>query len=109
MITFRGDNFTVTIPQTEWPQDTAEDENVDVLVATDDGRHYAATAYTIRNIAYLMDRRESYLRPANEVYFCDSSWIIVRSINESVIRTAVADLLANGLIERAFEKAEKPE
>src|SRR5689334_17870792 len=81
--------------------DVAND-NVDVLVYFD-GSKYAATFFTLENIRHLFLKNRTTGECAAGTYLWAASMIIVESLDEETIRAAVADLMASGEFDRAFE------
>jgi hypothetical protein len=77
----------------------AMDDNVDVLIDLEDGRSYAATFFTTRNLETLMARYRESGECANGAYVWASDMIVVAELSQAVIDTAVADLIATGEIE----------
>ena len=86
------------------PVRDAADDNVDVVVHFEDGRRFGATFFTLRCIQTLMDRWATTGECASGLYFWSRTPIVVRSLEQSVVEAVVADLLASGDFEGAFER-----
>ena len=80
------------------------DDNTDVRVILPDGRSYVATFFTIKNIERLLREYAANGECAFGQYFWSSEMIVIKSLDMSSIRTAVADLLRNGEFHKAFRK-----
>lgn len=77
--------------------------NVDVLVYFADGSKYAATFFTLENIRQLFHKNRATGECASGKYLWAANMIIVESLDEETIETAVADLMATGEFQQAFE------
>lgn len=78
-------------------------DNVDVLVYFDDGRKYAATFFTLDNLSRLFLKYRETGECASGKYLWAANMIIVESLDEETIETAIADLMATGEFGSAFD------
>lgn len=88
---------------------SVEEENLDIHVQCNDGRRFAGTLYTLRNLQFLMDKFRVEGECAKGRYFFDPSMVIIRDLNADTIREVIADLVRTGDIEKAFVVAVPPE
>ena len=86
----------------------SDDDNVDVRIEVDDGRVFAATFFTIRNLATLMARHRRSGECAGGRYFWAVDMIVVERIDEATLRAAVADMISDGSLETACRRLDKP-
>lgn len=77
----------------------AEDGNLDVLIDLEDGRRFAATFFTIKNVQSLMRRHRESGECASGLYLWASDMILVESISVETIRRTVAGLIESGELE----------
>lgn len=75
--------------------------NVDVRVDLSDGRSFAATFFTVKNLILLMEQFRNSGECANGTYVWAKDMIVVDSISEDVIRRSIADLIETKEIESA--------
>jgi hypothetical protein len=79
-----------------------EDGNIDVEVKFDSGQRFVATFFTLKNIKRLMGQYQSTGECKNGAYFWASDMIIVETLSEQNINSAVADLIAEQNFNDAF-------
>ena len=81
-----------------------EDDNVDVEVRFPDGRRFAATVFSLRNLDALMLRWSKSGECGFGKYFWAARPIIVRKLTVEVIRELVEYLYRDGDLFQAFER-----
>jgi len=81
--------------------------NVDVEVTFPDGRRFAATFFTLKNIQELMTHHASTGECLNGLYFWASDMVIIQDITETNIRKAIEDMISTGEFERVFKRLEQ--
>jgi hypothetical protein len=91
--------FTLTL--FHLPEDETDD-NIDVEVALANGERYTATLFTPKNITTLMTRYQETGECLYGKYFWATELVIIRDLKLSSIHEAVADMLKNGELFRAF-------
>jgi hypothetical protein len=74
-----------------------DDDNSDVRVIFDDGRRYAATFFTIKNVAKLLEQQ-----PGS--YFWASHAIVVTRLDDQTVRSTIEELLRSETFETVFER-----
>ena len=79
-----------------------DDDNVDSVVELQDGRSFAVTFFTLKNIESLMKRWQSSGEAAGGSYFWAVDAIILRSLSHSEMERAIADMLKMGFLEKAL-------
>lgn len=80
------------------------DNNVDVEVHFDDGRRYGATLFTLQNLHSLLETYKATGECGGGSYFWASQMVIVRSLSPEHISQAIAALIAEGDLDRAFAR-----
>lgn len=93
-------NFSLTIHAIDAVL-SAADENIDVQIDLFDGRKFAATFFTLRNLKHLLEKFRTTGECANGTYVWAADMIVVESIDEETIRKTVASLIETGEIEFA--------
>ncbi len=78
------------------------DGNIDVHVFLEDGAQFVATLYTPENLRELMNKWRATGEYSGD-YVWDRSMVVVRDLRLETIRAVVADLIASGDLQRAFE------
>lgn len=81
-------------------------DNVDVEVLLDNGKRYAATFFTIKNIVSILNRYKKTKECCSGSYFWASDMIIVDSLDENVINKTIQDLIKNEEFYTAFSLLE---
>jgi hypothetical protein len=97
----RGD-YVVKVLDHSRREDLSSD-NIDVVIYFADGTKYMATFFTLENLRHLFVKNRSTGECASGKYLWAANMIIVESLDDETIKTAVADLIATGEFGRAFE------
>jgi hypothetical protein len=85
----------------EWDK---HDDNLDVIIRTNDNRVYSATFFTMQNLASLMAKNEKTGECAQGTYMWAVDMVIVRDLDLETIRITIEDLIATGEIEWACQE-----
>jgi hypothetical protein len=81
-----------------------QNDNVDVVVSLESGRSFAATFFTLENIASLMRGYRDTGECLRGQYFWAKDIIVVEELSEEVIAAVVDDLLASGELDAALSE-----
>ena len=79
-------------------------ENVDVEIQLSDGRRYGATFFTLANIEALMRMHEETGENLGGLYLWSCGMVVIRELEEGLIRRCIDDLLRKGDLGQAFEE-----
>lgn len=106
------DGFRFWIPS-GLPEASVEDQNCDVHVWMDEGRHSVATFYTPANLQYLMDKDAKFgdVDVIEGRCMYDVSWLVVLDFKPETLEAVLRHLLSQSeyVRERVFERAEDDE
>jgi ACT domain-containing protein len=80
--------------------------NVDVEITFPDGKRFAATFFTLKNIQELMENHASTGESLNGLYFWASDMVIIQDILETNIRKTIENLISTGEFEIVFKRLE---
>jgi hypothetical protein len=72
------------------------DDNLDIQVTLSDGRRYAATFFTLRNLESLFEKNRMTGECAAGLYFWASDMILVEKLNHETISATIVDLISTG-------------
>ncbi|MBZ5710970.1 hypothetical protein [Nannocystis pusilla] len=70
-----------------------EEDNVDVVVTLPDGRRFAATFFTLKNVQLLFTRNRATGECLHGLYFWSANMILVETLTEDTIYKSVKDML----------------
>ncbi len=84
--------------------DISDENNIDVQITLEDGRCFAATFFTIKNLSTLLRSYEKTGEGAGGVYIWAVDMIVVEKISDNVIVKTVRDLIVSGEIENACSR-----
>jgi hypothetical protein len=79
-----------------------QDDNIDIEVKLHDGRKYAATLFTLMNVASLLNKFSVEKENANGTYFWSSHGIILKDLSIKSIESTIVDLVSTNTISRAM-------
>lgn len=94
------EDFDVTVLSNEqWDK---YDDNIDVEVDLRNGRRFAATFFTVRNLSSLIEKYRVTGECAHGTFVWAVEMIILRDLTEESIHATVQDLISTGVIESAM-------
>ena len=75
------------------------DTNADVIVDLPDGRSFAVTFFTVRNLQTLMSKHRETGEAPYGLYMYASDMVVVETLTREAVDKAVAELVRSGEIE----------
>lgn len=81
-----------------------EGPDPDVYVRLASGELFVATFYTLERLRVLMDLARNERRCRGGEYFADESMVIVRSMDQTTIASAVEDIVLSGKLAEVFTR-----
>ena len=72
-------------------------DNIDLNVVLQDKRVFFATAYTIKNIEYLLEKDQ-------DIYFWSTDMFIIKDLEKITIKKSIEKIIENDFFESIFSK-----
>jgi len=102
MINLTFEKYDVVVLSSEqWDR---YDDNIDIEVRIKEGCRYAATLFTIQNLASLLEKHRKSGECANGTFVWAVEMIVLRDLNVESIFAMVEDLISTGEIHTAMLK-----
>lgn len=100
MQTLVFDDFAVVVLSNgQW---NVENDNIDIEAHLGDGRRFAATLFTIQNLAHLLAKFKESGECASGTFVWAVETIVMRDLSNESIRATVKELVSTGEIETAM-------
>jgi hypothetical protein len=103
--TFVGDGYKAWSHHAIPPR-PGESPDVDIIVEIPEGR-FVATFYPISQIPEIFAEAATSGDFAGGLYFCDTSLVLVRSIDRQTLGPVIEDLVRTGRVPEIFDRCRK--